>query len=52
MKEVLSIVGQAWRWLERAVAASRQREARRLVDEVERRRRDLVRRSAGRIGIY
>jgi len=35
---MLSMLGQAWRWLERALAASRQR--------------DLVRRAAGRIGIY
>jgi len=52
MRQILSMVEQVWRRLERAVGASRQREARRLLDEVERGRRDLVRRAAGRIGIY
>ncbi|HET7363222.1 MAG TPA: hypothetical protein VFJ70_06570 [Burkholderiales bacterium] len=52
MRRMLSMVQHAWRRLEQAVAASRRREARRLVEHIEDRRRELVRRAAGRIGIY
>ena len=38
MRQMFSRIGQAWLWLQRAVAASRVREARRILEQVERRR--------------
>ena len=52
MKRMLSMFQVAWRRFEQAVATSRRREAQRLIEQIEDRRRELVRRSAGRIGIY
>jgi hypothetical protein len=49
---MLGMVQGAWRRFEQAVAASRRREARRLIEQIEDRRREMVRRAAGRIGIY
>jgi hypothetical protein len=49
---MLSMVQHILRWLEQAVVASRRREARRLLEHVEHRRREVVRRAAGRIGSY
>lgn len=52
MRRMLSMVQVAWRRFEQAVAASRRREAFRLVGQIEDRRREMMRRAAGRIGIY
>jgi hypothetical protein len=52
MRRVLSILHQAWHRLARAVAVSRRHEAHRLVERIERRRADLLRRAAARIGSY
>ena len=52
MRRMLSMVQHAWRRLEQAIVTSRRREARRLIEHIEQRRREVVRRAGGRIGIY
>jgi uncharacterized protein YjiS (DUF1127 family) len=42
MRRMLKVIGQAWLRLERAVVASRRSEARRIAEQVERRRATAV----------
>ena len=50
MTQVLSMVAKMWLRLEQAVAASRRREAHRILEHIAQRRQDLARRA--RIGSY
>jgi len=48
---VRRVFRNVWLWLER-FAAQRDSNERRVAEQVQRRRRELVRRAAGRIGVY
>ena len=51
MAEALNVIRKLWQWLERQ-GADRALNEKRIAEYVERRRRDLVRRAASRIGSY